>query len=116
MKTLLTYYFIIKGNIIFEMLTGLPPFTSSNRNSLYEKIKTQNPDIPKFLSIDCQNLIEGLLEKCPEKRLGFNGSNSIKNHSFFSNINWNFLYEKKINPPFIPFIKSELDVSNFDPV
>jgi hypothetical protein len=30
-------------------------------------------------------------------------------------VNWTALYNKEIKPPFIPVIKSDIDVSNFDP-
>ncbi len=31
-------------------------------------------------------------------------------------VNWNALLNREIKPPFVPILKSELDVSNFDPV
>ena len=98
------------------MLTGLPPFYTQNRNELFEKIKFGSLKIPNYLTENCKNLIEGLFQKSPEKRLGFLGAASIKEHQWFKNLNWELLLQKKLNPPFIPVIKSEMDVSNFDPV
>ena len=35
------------GCLIYEMMTGRPPFESENRNELFEMIKTREPAIPK---------------------------------------------------------------------
>ena len=43
------------------------------------------------------------------------GADEIKNHPWFQNINWNEILNKKVKAPFIPIVKSEVDVSNFDP-
>jgi len=40
--------------------------------------------------------------------------NEIKNHPWFSDVNWELLAEKKIIPPFKPQIAHEHDVANFD--
>jgi protein-serine/threonine kinase len=36
-------------------------------------------------------------------------------HPFFADVDWNQLAQKNVVPPFKPKLKSELDVSNFDP-
>lgn len=43
-------------------------------------------------------------------------SEAIKKHPWFSSMDWKALIEKKVKPPFVPVIKSALDVSNFDSV
>jgi protein-serine/threonine kinase len=40
----------------------------------------------------------------------------LKAHPFFDGIDWDALLKKEIPPPFKPVLKSESDVSNFDPV
>lgn len=37
----------------------------------------------------------------------------MKKHRFFRGLNWDDLAQKKIPAPFVPQIRSELDVSNF---
>ena len=39
----------------------------------------------------------------------------IKTHPFFSSIDWDAIYHKKIRPPFTPKIKSEYDTRYIDP-
>jgi hypothetical protein len=58
-----------------------------------------------------------LLTRDPSKRLG-SGSDAveIKKHPFFKDIDWEKLYQKKIDPPFKPNIGKDgtTDSSNFD--
>lgn len=98
------------------MLCGLPPFYSSNREELFYRIKHSNPKFTDTLSTKAKDLLEELLEKNPDKRLGSQNDDGsdIINHPWFRNINWDTLLHKGYKPPFIPIIRSELDVSNFD--
>jgi serine/threonine protein kinase len=54
---------------MYELITGLPPYYNS------DQFKMQKDIISKTLNIqsipqDCLSLIQGLLEKDPNKRLG----------------------------------------------
>ena len=50
------------GCIIYEMLSGLPPFMHKNRNVLYRKIKYENPNLSlPYLSESAVNLCFCLL-------------------------------------------------------
>lgn len=42
------------------------------------------------------------MERKPSKRLGFNGIEEIKNHPWFSDMNWSDLANHKMPSPFIP--------------
>ena len=60
-----------------------------------------------------------LLNKNPERRLGhpeLGGPLAIREHDFFTDINWVDMYLKKTEPPLKSFmtIKSDLDLINFD--
>ncbi len=48
------------------------------------------------------------------KRIGAKDNNEIKNHTWFSDIDWNKLQEKQIKPDFIPVVGNQIDVGNFD--
>ena len=63
------------------------------------------------MSYDLQDLVLGLLEPCPEKRLGHNGSEEIKKHKFFKEINWERARQMKL-PLYEP--EDILDVSQFE--
>lgn len=51
------------GSIVFEMLTGFPPFYTKNRSELFERIKFASPKYPSYLSPNARSLLEGLLRK-----------------------------------------------------
>lgn len=101
------------GTLLYEMLTGLPPFYDDDVPTMYKKI-LQNPlKFPPFLEgTDAQDLLIKLIEKDPSKRLS--DAEQIKNHPFFHDIDWTKLLDKAYLPPFKPQVESLLDTSNFD--
>jgi len=52
------------------MITGLPPLYSKDRDEMYKRIKYANPIIPNYFSHELKSLMQGLLIKDPNKRLG----------------------------------------------
>lgn len=105
------------GSIMYEMLTGLPPFYTNDREELFERIKLGSVKYPKEFSNSLKDLLSGLFNKDPEKRLGSgpDGAKNLKKHPWFQGVNWDALLNKEIKAPFKPVIKSEIDVSYFDP-
>jgi serum/glucocorticoid-regulated kinase 2 len=102
------------GSFIYEMLVGSPPFYVSNREQLFEKIKFVNPSYPYFVSTSVRRLLEQLLEKNPEKRLGTKeGAIEIKKHPWFAGINWNDFLEKKVPAPLRPHCDKNFGLHNF---
>uniref|UniRef100_A0A4W6EAW8 Serum/glucocorticoid regulated kinase 1 n=1 Tax=Lates calcarifer TaxID=8187 RepID=A0A4W6EAW8_LATCA len=68
------------------------------------------------ISNAARHLLEGLLQKDRTKRLGCTEDFiEIKNHVFFSPINWDDLNAKKITPPFNPNVTGPNDLRHFDP-
>ena len=68
------------------------------------------------LSTEGRNFVKGLLNRNPRHRLGATGdAEELKAHAFFDDVDWDALTKKNVIPPFKPKLKSELDVSNFDP-
>ncbi|KAF8331317.1 putative Serine/threonine-protein kinase gad8 [Cantharellus anzutake] len=103
------------GVLIFEMLTGLPPFYDQDVNKMYQRILHDTLRFPDDMSTEARSIIAALLKRDPTQRLGVNGSNEIKKQPFFSKIDWHKLLAKKIQPPFKPSVTGLIDVSNFDP-
>lgn len=108
------------GILLYEMLTGQPPFKGQTRNELYEQTLKGEIVFPEHISSTAKDLILKLLCKQPENRfanqqlymlihnnrLGSNGAQSVKEHDFFKkyNIDWDKLLKKQIDPPFKPIV------------
>uniref|UniRef100_A0A8C9DSQ3 Serine/threonine-protein kinase ULK4 n=1 Tax=Prolemur simus TaxID=1328070 RepID=A0A8C9DSQ3_PROSS len=77
------------GCLLYEMFSGKPPFFSDSVSELIEKILYEDPlpPIPKDSSLpqassDFINLLDGLLQRDPQKRLTWTG---LLQHSFWKN-------------------------------
>jgi len=91
------------GTLLYEMLTGLPPFYNPNLHVMYEKIIRAKLQFPAYLSQDACSLLSQLLERNPKKRLGgTEDAAEVKKHSFFKSIDWGKLYRRELKAPFIP--------------
>lgn len=63
------------GAVLFEVISGKPPFDAINQFQLLRNIErreaTLPPDIAMETSTDCQNLISSLLKRNPIERISF---------------------------------------------
>ncbi|XP_039254874.2 ribosomal protein S6 kinase alpha-5-like [Styela clava] len=105
------------GVLTYELLTGASPFTvegeKNSQSEVSKRILSKNPPVPRKISSKAKDLIYSLLEKDPKKRLGSRNILDIKNHPFFSGLDWEKLAKRDIPAPFKPLITNDLDTSNF---
>ncbi len=94
------------GILLYEMLTGRSPFVSANRNELYLNAIKGHVEFPSFVSKAAMDLIQKLLKRRPEERLGSgpDGVNELKQHAFFEGLDWPKLEKRLILPPYVPVI------------
>jgi serum/glucocorticoid-regulated kinase 2 len=97
------------GVLLYEMLTGLPPFYDENTNEMYRKILQEPLHFPgpEIVPAAAKDLLTKLLDRNPERRLGAAGASEIKAHHFFANIDWRKLLQRKYEPSFKPSVVSD---------
>ncbi|KAI0172104.1 kinase-like domain-containing protein [Hypoxylon sp. FL1284] len=105
------------GVLVFEMCCGWSPFYAEDTQQMYKNIAFGKVRFPRdTLSQEGRNFVKGLLNRNPKHRLGAtDDAEELKRHPFFGDVDWDILTKKLITPPFKPKLKSETDVSYFDP-
>jgi serine/threonine protein kinase len=82
------------------MLFGEPPFLCADKKELFKKIVTERLKIDKKkLTPEAVDLLKGLMEKNPLKRLGADSISTVKNHIFFKDTDWDSVLERKEKMP-----------------
>ncbi|KAI4292430.1 protein kinase X [Pancytospora philotis] len=90
------------GCLVFEMLCGQPPFYDTATGQIYMRVLNEALAIPREIAGDARDLLEKLLIKEREKRLGANGIEEIMQHPFFSTIDWKKLQRFEVPAPLVP--------------
>jgi hypothetical protein len=112
------------GTLMFEMLTGWPPFYDKNLRKMCEQILRSDLAFPPgcTASPEARDIIRSLLARDPAARLGSRsprGADDIKGHAFFKGADWARLERKEVTPPFVPRVEggggdADVDIANFD--
>ncbi|KAK7789648.1 hypothetical protein R5R35_007710 [Gryllus longicercus] len=105
------------GVLMYEMMAGQPPFEADNEDDLFESILHDDVLYPVWLSKEAVSILKGFMTKNPAKRLGCvvaqRTEAAIREHSFFRDMDWDALEQRRVKPPFKPKI-SKKDAVNFD--
>ena len=98
------------------MLLQQSPFRGEDEDEIYDAILADEPLYPIHMPRDSVAILQKLLTREPELRLGSGPTDAqeVMSQPFFRNINWDDVYHKRIQPPFMPTIQSATDTSNFD--
>ena len=107
--------FFALGVIGYEFMLGYRPYLGRGRKEIKHLIiskqaRINREELPDNWSENSRECINLLLQRKPRKRLGYKGVEEIKQHPWMKDINWDLLYQKKIEAPFIPPTYKE----NFD--
>ncbi|CAO3624024.1 unnamed protein product [Mucor hiemalis] len=100
------------GVLVFELLTGYPPFHSIDEDELFSQILKSPIKFPigSCISNEAKDFVTRLLDRDPAKRLGAQGGvEEVKTHEFFSDVNWNTVYKKQMQLPFAPDVEEQLN-------
>ncbi|EGR32104.1 protein kinase domain protein [Ichthyophthirius multifiliis] len=92
------------GVCLYEFMCGGLPYAedADDPYEIYEQIMKQPLKLPKFIK-DRNTIafISQLLSKRPEIRLGSSFA-ALKAHPWFDNFSWDDLYNRNIQPPYLP--------------
>ncbi|RUS74310.1 hypothetical protein EGW08_017933 [Elysia chlorotica] len=112
------------GCMLYKLLKGHSPFRqhkTKDKHEIDRMTMTMNVDLPETMSIEMKTLLEGLLRRDVDDRLGCRGrgAQEVKEHPFFKGLDWVQVYLQKYSPPLIP-PKGEVnaadafDIGSFD--
>lgn len=100
------------GIFVYEMIYGRTPFAATSnettlRNIIKKPLAFPTPTPSSALELHARDLISGLLDKDPVKRIGSKrGAADVKKHPFFRNLN--FALIRSLTPPEIPSLRGGL--------
>lgn len=104
------------GCIMFEFIYGYPPFHAPTPEQVFDNIlnrRIQWEDGGADLDDNTRDLLMGLLEPDPTRRLGYNGAAEIKAHAFFEQVtDWANVYQEEAS--FVPMAQSPENTDYFD--
>ncbi|XP_054267614.1 cGMP-dependent protein kinase, isozyme 2 forms cD5/T2 isoform X2 [Macrosteles quadrilineatus] len=106
------------GVLMYELLTGTPPFTGADPMKTYNIILKgiDAIEFPRNITRNATVLIKKLCRDNPAERLGYQkgGISEIQKHKWFDGFNWEGLRNRTLIPPILPKVRSVVDTGNFD--
>ncbi|KAI9029538.1 hypothetical protein CLU79DRAFT_831917 [Phycomyces nitens] len=104
------------GTLLYEMLAGITPFWAETHMEMYERVIKDSLEFPSHFDSVTRDFISGLLARDAHKRLGWgvDGADRIKGHPYFDPLDWEDVIQRKLQPDYVPALKSETDLANFD--
>ena len=92
------------GVVLYEMLTGLPPFYSNVLGNIRDNIISKPLHLPRSMHANAKNIMSRLLDRDTNQRLGANanGASEVRQHAFFKNLGWQEVIERENRPSFRP--------------
>lgn len=102
------------GCVIYDMMTGKPPFTGKTHQAILDKIVKAKVSLPHYLSLDAKDLVNKLLQKSPAKRMKVDDKWDVfKQHRFFRKVEWAAVEDQLAVPPVVPVISDPALAENF---
>lgn len=90
------------GVLIFELISGKTPFRAEDSEGIYTNIQVGKVQWTPEVCGPIKEIVAGLLESDPKKRLGARGAEDIKKSTWFHGIQWEKVGHRGVNPPVVP--------------
>ena len=104
------------GIILYEFLIGCVPFFGETPEELFAHTVNDDIEWPEeddwSVQPEAKHIITALLQQNPLERLGTQGTIELKEHDYFSGVDWNAMLRYKAD--FIPQLSDDEDTSYFD--
>ncbi|KAG2413106.1 hypothetical protein HFD88_010665 [Aspergillus terreus] len=91
------------GIILYELLTGAPPFYHKDEEERRYRIIHDDLQLPIGLPSSANDILTKLLDKDLSSRLGAHGLAEVKAHPFFHGLDWGECIQRKLETPFKPY-------------
>nr|XP_005999337.1 PREDICTED: beta-adrenergic receptor kinase 1 [Latimeria chalumnae] len=95
------------GCMLFKLLRGHSPFRqhkTKDKHEIDRMTLTMTVELPESFSPELNSLLDGLLQRDVNRRLGClgRGAQEVKENPFFRDIDWQLVFLQKYPPPLIP--------------
>jgi len=88
------------GTLMYELLMGVPPFYDQDEGDMFYKIVQAPLEFNSDVSPETRDILTKFLQRDPIKRL--QDPSVIKQHPYFSGIDWKKLENQEIVAPYFP--------------
>lgn len=103
------------GCVMFDLLTGDPPFTGNNHKKIMDKVLKEKPKYPFYMTTESKEVLNKLLNKNPSKRFDVDHQwDKFQKLPVFRHFKFKDIEERKVEPPIRPLITDLEKAENFD--
>lgn len=104
------------GCIIYQMISGLPPFRAATDHLIFQKVLKLEMAFPEGFDKHGRDLVQALVQIDPNQRLGSKDMGdtyeSIRKHPFFNGIDWDAI-RRDSPPPIHPHLPGLDDAKQY---
>ncbi|XP_069713450.1 beta-adrenergic receptor kinase 1 isoform X2 [Phaenicophaeus curvirostris] len=95
------------GCMLFKLLRGHSPFRqhkTKDKHEIDRMTLTMAVELPDSFSAELRSLLQGLLQRDVNRRLGCmgRGAQEVKDEPFFKDLDWQMVFLQKYPPPLVP--------------
>lgn len=104
------------GVLIYELLTGYPPFYDENPFGIYQLVLAGKVEFPRLVETHARDLVRKLLQADRAKRLGNlkAGGDDLRKHKWFRGVDFDKIFRKELEAPFVPKTSGDGDTQQFE--